>query len=105
MLEVVTATPTTLDGLALGVPMTDDKKVMQFFLKEMANRDVLLATQKQRIAQLELLLAKIVANPQTTPLIAPIAETTPATTATGVTTSPAVTSAPATAQTTAKSSA
>mgnify|MGYP003357393336 FL=1 len=102
VLEVVTATPTTLDGLALGVPMTDDKKVMQFFLKEMANRDVLLATQKQRIAQLELLLAKIVANPQTMPLIAPIAETTPATTATGVTTSPAVTSAPATAQTTAK---
>ena len=43
---------------------------MHFILKEMANRDETIATQKQRIAELEMLLAKVVDHPQSTQIAA-----------------------------------
>ena len=58
------------DGLSLGENPTADPKTMHFFLKEMANRDETIATQKQRIAELEMLLAKIVDHPQSTQIAA-----------------------------------
>ncbi|MBF0964578.1 MAG: OmpA family protein [Alloprevotella sp.] len=58
------------DELSLGENSTADPKTMHFFLKEMANRDETIATQKQRIAELEMLLAKIVDHPQSTQIAA-----------------------------------
>ena len=55
------------DGESLPI---DDTKTMHFILKEMANRDETIATQKQRIAELEMLLAKVVDHPQSTQIAA-----------------------------------